>query len=70
MYQILVYHNLNNDTYYYRIVRFSFIRYHLNSINIRNHQLVLIIRDFKKNKKKKMKQKLINRLIRFLEKLK
>ena len=69
MKQILVFYNLNNNTYYYKIVNYSFVKYKLNTINSNNHMLVLIIRDLKLKKRKNLKKRLINRLIRFLEKL-
>lgn len=68
MKQILVYHKLNDNTYYYKIVNLSFVRYKENTINSKNHELVLIIRDIKPKKRKDFKKRLINRLIRFLEK--
>lgn len=68
MKQILVYQNLNNNTYYYKIVKFSFSRYELNSINAYNHKLILIISDYDFKKRKSLRNKLIKFLNRLLEK--
>lgn len=67
MKQFLVYHNLTKNTYYYKEVRFSFCRHEVGEVNSYNHKLVLIINNFDFNTKRKVKNVLLNRLIRFLE---
>ena len=47
--KLIIYHNLNNDTYYYKIVRFHYFKdYYVGLINQYNHEIVLLIPNLKK----------------------
>lgn len=75
---ITVYHNLNYDTYYYKII--NFCNYEVGYVNQFNHQLILIIdinyicktcyyRNIHYSKKKKVLRKVISFLQNIEKKL-
>ena len=70
MRRIIVWHNLNNDSYYYRIVSGNYAKYEIGFRNQYNHEVILIVDSgyFEKNKTS-FKKKVIMRLISFLQKI-
>lgn len=64
---ITVYHNLNNNTYYYHLVKF--VKEEIGNINRQNHELILIIplRTLYTKEKHKFKKWVLNRIIYFLQ---
>jgi hypothetical protein len=48
MLKLIVYHNLNDNTYYYKLVRGRYTKYYVGYINQYNHEIVLLIPDLKK----------------------
>lgn len=71
MHKILVYHNLNDNTYYYKIVKHRQYYHILNHVNQYNHKIVLIIDNILENYhfyKPPLKTRLINKMIDFLKK--
>ena len=66
---IIVWHNLNNDTYYYRFVTGLWGTYDIDYVNQYNHKIILKI-DLHNliPPKEALKTKVIKRIISFLQK--
>lgn len=69
MRKLVVWHNLNKDTYYYKIVSGFYNTYYPGYVNGYNHKIILVVENlsFTSIKKEPLKKRLIRRLIRFLE---
>lgn len=70
MNQIIVWHNLNKNTYYYKIIKGTYKKYSVGYINQYNHEVILIIDNiyteiYKVSKRKKV----LTKLISFLQKI-
>lgn len=68
MYTIIVWYNPNKDSYYYRKHTFAYFRHEIGDKNSYGHEVVLII-DLTSNEKISLKRRFIDRLIRFLNKI-
>ena len=71
MNKILIYHNLNDNTYYYKLVKHRSYNYYVGYINQYNHKIVLIIDNILENfyiYRPPLKKRIIKKLINFLEK--
>lgn len=67
---ILIYHNLNNNSYYYRTVRTTCKEYEIGQKNQYNHQIILIIPGIYLYKYKiSLLKRLLTRIIIFLQQL-
>lgn len=72
MKKIIIWHNLNKDIYYYKIVKCCYRNYYVGYHNQYNHEIILIIdiyKDFFKFKKMPFRKRVIKNLISFLHKL-
>ena len=72
MEKIIVWHNLNNDTYYYKVVKCFYRDYEVGYINQYNHKIIIIIplSNFLTHYRKiTIPHKVIKRLISFLQKI-
>lgn len=72
MKKIIIWHNLNKDTYYYRIVKGFYRNYEVGFINQYNHQIILIIdiyKEFTQFYKMPWKKRVIKKAISFLHRL-
>lgn len=72
MKKIIVWHNLNKNTYYYKIVKCSYINYYVGYKNQYDHEIILIIdiyNEFTQFYKMPLKKRVIKKLISFLHKL-
>lgn len=77
--KLIVWHNLNDDTYFYKFSRMTYKRYKIGDKNQYNHQVILILDEeeiqpiIKKITYVKeyvsFKKKVLTRLISFLQKL-
>lgn len=43
MYRFIIWHNLNNDTYYFKFIKGSYYNYTIGLKNQYNHEVILII---------------------------
>lgn len=69
--KIIVWFNPSKQQYYYRHIHDIFERYYVGYINQYNHEVILVIDIYKDLiKKTPLKTKVINWLIRFLQKMK
>lgn len=71
MKRIIVYHNLNNDDYYYKLVNHRQYYHIVNHVNQYNHKIVLIIDNILENYhiyRPPLKKRVIQKMIDFLEK--
>lgn len=67
---VLIYHNLNNNSYYYKIVRTTYKKYQIGQKNQYNHQIILIIPGVYLYKYKvSLLKKLLTGIIFFLQKI-
>ena len=70
MYLIVVWHNLNKDIYYHKIVKGTYKIYFVGYKNQYNHEIVdLIPNIYLNNSKASFKKKVLTRLISFLQKI-
>lgn len=72
MKKIVVWHNLNKNTYYYRIVKCSYRDYEVGFINQYNHEVILnidIYKEFTQFYRMPLKKRVIKKAISFLHKL-
>jgi len=69
---IIVWLNRNNNEYYFKKVKGTYIKYYVGYVNQYNHEVLLVIdiHDFYSKNKLPLKTKLIDRLIGLLNKLK
>lgn len=72
--KLLVYHNLNNDSYYYKINHGTYKDYKVGDFNSYNHEVILIIENiylehYKISFFTKFKRKVLTSIITFLQKL-
>lgn len=70
MKKLIIWHNLNYDTYYYKLVKGTYKFYYVGYINQYNHKIVLIISlsDFYSHYKKiTYPHKALKRFISFLQ---
>lgn len=65
---LIVWHNLNNDSYYYRFIDIISNKYEVDYINQYNHKIILMIDMFRLLERKSLKEKVITKLISFLQK--
>lgn len=65
----VIWHNHNNNCYYYRIVKGSYTNYYVGYFNQYNHEVVLLIPFVYKLYKRKQPflKKVLKRLISFLQ---
>lgn len=71
MYQIIVYHNLNDNTYYYKLVKHRNPNFYVGFINSYNHKIILIIDNILPNfylYREPFKKRFIKRIITWLQK--
>ena len=70
---LYVWHNLNNDTYYYKFNAGTYKNWKIGEVNQYNHQLVLIIANsvFQPDivYKTSIRKKVLTKIISFLQKL-
>lgn len=67
--KLVIWHNLNNDTYYHKINSCSYRKWKVGDINSYNHQVFYVVDNVFTSKIRtvSLKKRLIKRLIRFLE---
>lgn len=69
MSKLVIWHNPNTDTYYYKIVSGYYREYTPGSQNQYNHKIILVIDNIYTNTYKvPLKKRLLRKLISFLEK--
>ena len=69
MKKIIVWHNLNKDIFYYKIVKGYYTDYKIGYKNQYNHEVILIIDDvYFETYKIPLKKRLLRKIISFLEK--
>lgn len=67
---IIIYHNLNDGSYYHRTVKFTYKNYKIGEKNQYNHQIVLIIPDVYLYKYKvSLLKKVLTVIICFLQRI-
>ena len=70
MYIVVVWHNLNKDTYYHKIIKGLYKNYYIGYINQYNHKIIDIIPNvYLKKNKVPLKKKVLKKLISFLQKI-
>lgn len=70
MYIVIVWHNLNKDTYYHKIIKGLYKNYYIGYINQYNHKIIDIIPNvYLKNHKVSLRKKVLKKLISFLQKI-
>lgn len=70
MSKLIIWYNPNTKTYYHKFVRGFYCNYEVGFKNQYNHEIVLVIdKVVKRTIKLPLRNRLIKRLIRFLEKL-
>ncbi len=70
MYIIVVWHNLNKDIYYHKIIKGTYGTYYIGYINQYNHEIIDIIPNiYLESHKVSLKNKVLKRLISFLQKI-
>lgn len=69
MKQLVVWHKLKDDSYYYRIVSGNYANYRLGFKNQYDHEVVLIIDDifYREPTKKSIKKRVLTKTISFLQ---
>lgn len=68
--KLVVWHNLNTDNYYYKIIKGYYGDYRVGRINQYNHQIVLVIdKIYFKVPKLPVKKMVLRKLISFLQNL-
>lgn len=68
--KIIVWFNRNSQTYYYKVIHDIVDKYNVGYTNQYNHEVILVIDIYKDLiDKYSLKNKVINRLIRFLQSL-
>lgn len=65
MYQVVVWHNKNKDSYYYRKY-YSYRSFEVGDTNSYGHEVILVI-DLTSNEKISFKRRVLTRLIGFLQ---
>lgn len=71
IFKIIVWYNPKKNIYYYKKVKGFYADYYVGYVNSYGHEVVLLIDNlFINTYRQSFKVRLINRLIRFLEKLK
>lgn len=71
MKRIIVYHNLNDNSYYYKLINHRQDYHFVNHVNQYNHEIILIIDNILENHylyRPPLKKRVIRRIIDFLEK--
>lgn len=70
MYRVIVWHNLNKNTYYYKIIRGTYNEYRVGYINHYNHKIIVIVEDIYLHEYKvPLRKRVISRLISFLQRI-
>ncbi|MDD6224162.1 MAG: hypothetical protein PUB18_04085 [bacterium] len=70
MYKVIVWKNLNKNTYYYKIVKGTYKNYFIGYVNQYNHEVIIIIDNiYLSSYKVPIKKKVLTRAISFLQKL-
>lgn len=70
MKKVVIWYNVNKGIYYYRYINDFFNRYYVGYINQYNHVVIMTIDVYKELiYKPKLKNKVLSRLIRFLQRL-
>ena len=70
MYKIIVWYNPNKNTYYYKKTKETYSNYYVGFKNQYEHEVVVIINDYENKRYKiSLKNKVLKRLISFLQKL-
>lgn len=68
--KLVIWHNLNNDTYYHKINSCSYRKWKVGEINSYNHQVFYVVDlVYETYKEPSFLKRSIKRLIRFLDKL-
>lgn len=68
--KIVIWHNLNNDSYYHKLVKGTYIDYEIGYINQYNHKVILVINQvFEYSQKTSFRKKVLTKTISFLQKL-
>lgn len=72
--KLLIYHNLNNDSYYYKINHGTYKDYRVGDRNQYDHEIILIIENiyleqYKISKFSKLKRMVLTKIISFLQKI-
>ena len=70
MRQIVIWHKLRDNSYYWRDVMGTYAKYEIGFKNQFGHEIVLIIDDiwYRQPQKKSLRKKMLTRLISFLQK--
>lgn len=68
---LVIFHNHNNKSYYYKMLKGTYKTYKVGDFNQYNHEVVLIIEDvyFYKVQKLPLKSRVIKKITSFLQKL-
>lgn len=68
--KLVVWHNLNYDSYYYKIIKGYYGVYEVGYINQYNHEIVLVIdKIYFQVYKPPIKKRVLRKMISFLQKL-
>lgn len=66
--KVIVWHNLNNDTYYYKLVNGFYMNYNVGYINHYNHKIIVIVPNiYTSSYRVSLRKKVLTNLISFLQ---